>query len=383
MPECFAAVLPVDPQLARALAVKAVTFNETRDESVSFGFSAVLPMNESRRQQATSAWYALGRVFPAACTTDVVTCAQVVADLFAATEEDDPPTQQPTSPLDAYGVDGWLKYGYGIGSLRYDDRRDVVKALSDALQTAPHDSAQAALTYLTEHLHGGKAWSGLMQKPTDAGRLATLLWPVMTNGTLLTHPDTAPTAIALTKAALAAGAITHTDVEAAVAQAVRVIEANGKPEGRKHAVVGCLTRGHIQDADLAKMRAALGDLPPQLADDDSIEGGGTPWSPVDDHPDLSAEVRAAATALTEANQQVNDTRGSADVYPVLLEAFTQGQSVFANEPGLPESVAHLLVSAAGYLAGYQATEPETDDGNRVLDALLAAAANPNAGEFMK
>ena len=97
LPELVLPVLNHDPELARRLATDPLIFTETREENVSLGGSAVLPLHVSRRDNADMASHQLGEVFPQVCAQDPMTSALILCDL----------TRHRDDPSNNYLLDDW------------------------------------------------------------------------------------------------------------------------------------------------------------------------------------------------------------------------------------------------------------------------------------
>src|SRR6266536_2773875 len=79
--EALPPLASVDPALASRLAITVWAFDETREENVEFVSRPLLPMTETRRQQAETARWRLGQVFADLCRAHLVTAVRVFADI--------------------------------------------------------------------------------------------------------------------------------------------------------------------------------------------------------------------------------------------------------------------------------------------------------------
>ena len=75
LPDVLPVLLVTDRALARRVASTVWGFDEQRDEQVTFAGSALVPMHESRVQQAGHGAYRLGEQFSELCTADHVIAA--------------------------------------------------------------------------------------------------------------------------------------------------------------------------------------------------------------------------------------------------------------------------------------------------------------------
>lgn len=383
-PEAAAAVMNEEPQLARALATIATTFKEERDEQVSFGGSAILGMNESRKQQAGHAAYELGEIFSDLCEQDIVTSAEIICDILAG--EDGPPDSHKW-PIAAHGKVGYIEDGYGLsfGPHTNRDKQKMLAALSKALLTVSTETANAAVSILVDRMHSAFGWAALLDQPNDAAGLGRILFAALESGALLVHPDTFPRAATLLAAVVHDGGELSVRAEDAVRNAIDLANTNGASDHLKDVLIGCLNAADVKDVELARRRADLGDSVPDIPPPLSVYGESTAWSMVDDiqRPGVkfAEEVEEAARKLDSALTEAQNSKAAGDVVDRIIAAFMHASDTFANAEPHPW-LELLLVRAAATLAHFDAIQPDSPQGKQVLQVLRDAADHADAGSFV-
>jgi hypothetical protein len=294
------AVVPVvthDSGLARRLATTVLTYNETRDEHVSFGGSALLPMNESRRQQAGHGVYRLGQSFGQLAAADLVAAAQIFCDLAEDSLAGKPSDRWPVH----VGADeGWLRYGQDLSLTDHDVGAAAARALASALAVAGPEDGQAALSVLVQRLHNAGGWAALMSSTGDPVARGQNLLPALGSGALLAHPQSHPAAAGLVSALAEHVPELAERLEAAVLEAHSLADANGVGQVAKDALIGCLRRDAITSASL---RARLDELGAEGVPDPQpyvqIESWSPPWSVIEslaeDGIELKPEIERPGT----------------------------------------------------------------------------------------
>ncbi|RYF48939.1 MAG: hypothetical protein EOO27_34555, partial [Comamonadaceae bacterium] len=106
------AVVPAvkcNPDLGRRIAISILTFDESREGQVPLGSSALLPLNQSRRQQAEHSIWVLKQKFVDLCTADLVAAAEIFCHLAEnAKTPARPVTENEKWPVHVPGADGWI-----------------------------------------------------------------------------------------------------------------------------------------------------------------------------------------------------------------------------------------------------------------------------------
>jgi hypothetical protein len=384
------AVVPAvqhDPDLALRMAATVLTFRETRDEQVTFGGGSLLPLTESRRQQAEHGAYRLGQSFDRLCESNL----RVAAEIFCILAEDESAPQASAQwPMSMPGAAGWLQYGRcDLTMIAQGAGETAAAALSAALTRANPADAVPVVAVLVERLHDAAAWVALMTPAGDAAALGRVLLPTLESGALLAHPETHSSAACLLAALAENEPALAGRLEAAVLQARALADANGGSEQMKDALIGCLCPDGIASAALAARLDELGpDGPPEIVPWTAFTMTSEPWSIVDELSkegvELEAPVEAAARSLSEELSLVtsgSDKRPEAERR--LLALFTEADAAFGAVATPPPRLARLLVEAAAVLARDQRVLPDTPLGNRVLALLRGAAGGPDAGSFLQ
>jgi len=383
--EAVAPVVPHDPQLARRMAKLVMTFVETRDEQVALGGSSIVRLNESRRQQAAHGAYRLGQAFPEICRADLVTAAEIVSDVFATTDSGN----RESWPLASDGAVGWLEPGYGLGRPPGppDDEYKLAAALAAGLERADPELADAAVEVLVEKLHNASAWAVVLTPQGEGSALGHVLLEALGSGALLAHPDTFPRAARLLKALVEDSSVARQQLETAVARAVALADRNGMRDVVKDVLIGCLQAGKIDDPELAGRREAMGGSPPEIPEPMTVTSWTRPWTEVDELLDrgisLDPEMELAARNLRAMLDEIGNRREASPETPTRLAvAFHRADAAFVPAESLPVELSILLLTAAAKLAGEAVTAPDSPLGFRVLEMLIDAAENPDAGSFV-
>lgn len=395
-PEVAVEALQADPDLAHRLAVTSMTFEETREEDVGLGGSSVLPLRESRQQQAMHAAYRLGEVYPKMASTDVCVATAIICTIVEHIE----PTgleraarqreNAPKWPMATLNSSGWIEpdYGFGLSTYWHDDEQKMLKAIADALVDASDEMIARSLDLLVANLHVGWAWAALMNHPSDPARLFRVLQPLFSTGTLLAHPNTYAQAASLLKAAADEGAVPHEDLELAVSKAIELLETYDRGDHIKDVLVACLDRTAVSDVVLASRLDALGDEVPELPSPPSMEAEVRAWSTVDhiheeEGSSLSPEVEAAARAFEQAlNDIKEDKTNSAELVAGLISTFVDAHAVFSSEESIHLRLNHMLLEGAVRLAYLPEITPEHPVGSLVFQVLEAKADDADVGGFL-
>ncbi|HEX5406371.1 MAG TPA: hypothetical protein VFX16_29200 [Pseudonocardiaceae bacterium] len=380
--DAVVATVPHDPDLATRMATAVLTFHETRDEQVNFGGGPLLPLAESRRQQAEHSVYRLCQSFEQLCDADL----RVAAEIFCILADDEA-TQSGSDqwPVSALSVTGWLQYGHGLSMTAHRAGETAAAALSAALTRADPVDVQPVVAVLVEGLHNAAAWAALMTPAGDAIALGRVLLPALESGALLGHPQTHHPAAGLLAALAEHEPILAGRLEAAVLHAHVLIDANGGSQRTKDALTGCLRADAITSPALKARLDELGpDGPPKPIPQMPITSMWEPRTSIDRLRDQGIElqppIEAAALALSE---ELAITANGADTRPEaqrqLPTLFTKADRAFSASKPMPPSLDLLLVRAAEALAYDQRVLPGTPLGDRILNVLMTAANSPNAG----
>jgi hypothetical protein len=379
-------VVSEDPDLARRMAAAVLTFRETREEQVTFGGGALLPLTESRRQQAEHGAYQLGQSFDRLCAADLRIAAEIFCDLAA-----DPSAAQGSGYWPMWGADahGDLQYSWDLSLTLHDAGETAASALSTALTSTDPADVHPVLAVLIERLHNADAWAALMEPAGDAPGLGRVLLPALDSGALLAHPDTHPSA-----ATLLAGLAQHDPalagrLEAAVLRAQALADANSGSQWVKDALIGCLPPEGITSEVLRSRLKEMGsDGPPAVRPRMRATASFRSWSLVDElaaqgvH--LEAPVEAAAAALSEELRRVTSgTDDRPEAERRLLELFAEADAVFTGCALMPPTLERLLVDTAAVLVRDPRVLPGTRLGDRILVLLTTAATSSDAGKFLR
>lgn len=385
--EAVAPTASHDRDLARRMATAVLTFQETRDEQVNFAGGTLLPLSESRRQQAEFGAYLLGESFSELCAADVLLAAEIYCDL---TEDGTRPQHSCDWPVTVADAVGYLQFGRDVSLTRDGVGEAAAAALSTALVNAGPDSSLPILTLLADRLRNTAAWAALMSSTKDMAALGRALLPALESGALLGNPDTHPPAAGLLRALARDDPTVADRLEAIVLRAHALIDATGGGQRTKDVLLGCLVPNTITSPVLNSRLQEIGvDELPNIEPRVYATRGSEPWSPLDDlvrqGVPLDGNIDVAARALDDVLRVVNG--GGADDRPEaerrLFEVFIQADEAFVEVANLPPHLEHLRIDGAAALARDPRILPGTDVGDRVLEILLSAASSPNAGEFLK
>jgi hypothetical protein len=393
--EAIPQVAPADPALALRLARTAWAFDEPREETVALVASPLLPLTETRRDQADMARWALGQAFPELCRTDLATAAQIFAEIAntGLVPARDASQDRLVWPLVVGEARGWLSHGHDLGFLGgYDAITTMAAALRDALAGAGWEGHEPGpvLEVLVAFLHSAPAWAAILADAPQVDGLAAAVLPALDTGSLLAHPDThEPAGRLLAALASHADADQHARLEAAVLAAGSRAEAAGIRGDRvTDVLISCLDPARVTDEALKARLAALvseGGPPPltvtppaemlfdgRITLSDRLEASDAP---------VSAALRVAAEALADDLSRLAD--GPADERAAarerLPERFLAADAADAWAPPAPLAIRHDLVRAAAMLAGDDRVEPGATLGARVAAVLLEAATAAEAG----
>lgn len=387
--EAVEGLTSADPDLARRTARAVLTFEETRDEQVSFGGGPLLSLNESRRQQAEHGAYVLGEAFVAICAADLRTAAEIFCDLA---EHEADQFADGTWPVFAHGASGYLRYGRDMSMTARGAAEKAATTLGAALSASAAGDAVSAVAVLVGRLHNAAAWAALMDSPPDAAALGRALLGALDSGALLGHPETHPAAAGLLAALAGEGVddrAAAARLEAAVLRAQSLIDASGGDPRRKDALLGCLRPGAITSPELVGRLSELGaEGPPEVRPRLRVEASVTPWSLVDALADegvvLPPSVDSAARALSDELDAARNGRNErTEEERRLPEAFAAADAAFAECPTLHPRLALLLVDAAATLARDGRVGPGTTVGGRIAAVLLDAASIDHAGRLLQ
>lgn len=383
--EAVAPTAPHDPDLARRMAATILTFHETRDEQITFGGGVLLPLNESRRQQATHGTYRLGQQFGQLCAANLRVAAEIFCDLA---EADSRPQARNSWPLSAADANGWLQFGQDMSTTVHGVGEVAASALAAALAQVDPTDAEPVVALLVTRLHNAAAWAALIERADDRLSLGRALLPALESGALLAHPDTHPSAAGLLSTLAEHEPALAAQLEAAVLRAHELIDKNDGLRQTKDALIGCLRPGSISSSSLSARLDEFGpDGPPTPSPRVQVTATVTPWSMFDEMAeqgvDLDASVEAAARALHDEIQHVrNRTDQSPNTETRLPDLFADADVAFASQESLPSRLRYLLVEAAALLARDPRVLPATRVGERVLAILTAAAHSNEAGKLI-
>jgi hypothetical protein len=384
-PDMVVSALAPAPQLARSLATASLSFEETRNEDIGLGFSAIMPLRESRMQQARLAAYRLGEVFAQISSTDIVTATEIVSDAYGdATSAND----NPQWPMVAHGTAGWLEHGYGLGYSPHNDvENKMLTALANALSASEDPETQAVVRQLVSTIHDGGVWAGLMQSPEHPAGLGRALLPAFESGTLLAHPDTCMQAATLLKAVAHEGAVPHEQLEDVVRRALQLVDQNHLSAHLKDVLVGCLAQDSISDETLFAHRERLGEIPPQIPPPRPTIAEVQPWTPIDRlrEQDITLDpgVETAFEGLHDLLAQSQDEQSATpEGIAALSDAFVAANEIVESGFRVPTSLRYLVVDAARRLARARVIGPDTSSGLVVLKVLVDAADDSYSGAFL-
>ena len=258
LPDVVTALMCHDRALARRVALLVWSFDEQRDEDVHLGGGALLPLRESRRQQAQHGAWRLGEQFAEVAAADLLGATGVFCDiasrgLMASTSNVTAPDDW---PLETPDTTGWLQYGHHLETLGAHGVATKIAA-AVATQIARHsragDDVAPVVAALVSELKNASAWAALLAGTDDLEGLGRALLTVLASGSLLAHPDTHEPAARLLEA------LGQSDTPPAAA----VLEG---------AVVAAASRAARQQMSGRVLDELLGCLPPQVLTDSGACG---------------------------------------------------------------------------------------------------------------
>ncbi|WP_214514648.1 hypothetical protein, partial [Rhodococcus sp. WY5] len=386
------AIVPItrhNPDLARHVAATILAYDEGREGQVPLVRSALMPLNESRRQQAEHSIYVLGEKLGELCNVDLLIAAEIFCDLAEDADAIPAMAEWPVSVADA---DGWLQDGPDL-SLTVDEIGETAaQALSVALAGTEPSDAAPVVAVLVKQLHNAAAWAALM-KPADhtlsALDLSRVLLPALESGALLAHPGTHGAAAALLDAVAASEPTLAGQLEHAVLNAHALADANHVHPRVKDALIVCLNPESITSPVLkARLEVLATDAPPMiLSPHPTAMATAREWSPFDAMSVQGIQLdKEAETALRALDEEVTRVSVGADPKPQnefrLPELFETADPIFAACEQLPQALEKLLVEAAALLARDERVNPGTPLGNRVLAVLTTAQNSHHVGTLI-
>lgn len=394
------ALLRRDRRLATDVCNLIWNFEDQRDEQVTFGGGPLLPMRESRSQQADHGRYVLGTVFDDMCSGDMLGAAAIFCDIAnSGIRSPFSSAIDPTLdwPLNAGSAVGWLQFGEDLDDLGGGGASaKMAKSLATYISTSVggQPSITAVVEALVARLHNAAAWTALLQPGNDAVSLGSALLPALASGSLLAHPETHESAARLL-AALGHGdsSIAPAALEAAIRNARTLADAHGMSERLVDELLGCLDPQTVTDptfrARLDQLAIAGG--PPAISARMEIRDYVGDSSLVSDLredglqllPTEEGVVRGLDAAYAQAinAQQGQPHQGQPD--NALPDAFLAAASVLAAMANPDPRLANLQLQSARLLAVYEQTLPGTVVGERVVQILFAAAHDSNEGHSLE
>ncbi|OMQ28569.1 hypothetical protein BK799_29590 [Rhodococcus sp. D-1] len=383
--EAIVLVAGHNPSLARHIATTILTYDEDRQGQVSLIRSALLPLNEARRQQAEHSIYVLGKRFGELCTSNLLVATEIFCDLAEDTHAT--PTIEKW-PVSVANSEGWLQERSDQLRNTHDVGQTAARALSTALANADTSDAEAVIAVVVKRLHNTEAWAALLTSDDNAVNLGRVLLPALQSGALLAHPDTHHAAATLLGAVAMSEPTLTSQLEQAVLNAYALADLNHVHSRVKDALIGCLDAGAITSALLKARLEELGPdgLPEILSPYPTITAATRAWSPFDEMPaqgiQLRREVESAGRDLDAEVQRVNngvDARPEAE--RLLPELFATADAVFTAYQELPPILERLMADAASALARDPRVKPGTSLGDRVLTVLISAKNSSDTGRM--
>ncbi len=377
-------LMSVDPDLAYRTASVILTFNETRDENVPLSRSVMVPMHESRRQQAGHSIYTLGQAFDALCSASLHTASKIFCDISEL-----PPTPESSHawPLSFGDVRGWLGFGRYPATTPHRVGELAAHALCAELTRRVEPDAEV-LSVLVGRLHNAMAWDALIAASGNTLDLGKALLPVLDSGSLLAHPVTHAAAAQLLAALSAADPALVDRLQEIVLRAYDLLDANGGSDHHKDVLVGCLNRGLITSPVLQARLAAIGPSgPPPISRRPELIVTSRSVTVFDGLAEqgvvIEPTVEAAGRALWE---ELGIVRGGNDTRPEherqLPTLFEEADALFATCSPLPAELAKLRAEAAATLSRDSRVTPNTPLGDRIFDILRESAQSPDTGNFI-
>jgi hypothetical protein len=394
------ALLRRDRTLAIEVCNLVWNFEDQRDEQVTFGGGPLLPMRESRSQQANHGRYVLATVFDEMCSADVLGAAVIFCDIANSGIRSPFPSgidPTPDWPLNAGSAVGWLQFGDDLDHLGGSGASAKMANSLGAYISANvggQPSVAAVVEALVARLHNTAGWSALIQPSNDAVSLGRALLPALSSGSLLAHPETHESAARLL-AALGHGdsSIAPAALEAAIRNARTLADAHGMSERLVDELLGCLDPQTVTDpafrARLDQLATAGG--PPAISARMEIRDYRVDSSLVSDLRedglqlsaaeesavrDLDAEyTRAISAQQGQPHQELPDS--------ALQDALVAASGVLAAMPNPDPRVKNLQLQSARVLAADAQALPGTAVGERIVQILFGAANDPHEGHFLQ
>lgn len=371
-----------NPDLARRLAVAIVTFHETRDEQVDLGLSAVLPLNEARKQQAEFSCYLLGEAYGDLCTANLDLAASLYCEIANGDYLPEERNYWRNSGSDGVSA---LRYGPEPRWTPHEIARSAGSALAVALRNADPADAQGPVDCLVADLRNAAAWAHLIAD-SMGGEQATVpaLLPALDSGALLANGRCSSAAATLLAAFAREDPGLGPRLENAILRAWELIDERSGSQAMKDSLLGSLPSELVRAEALAARVAELEEYPeppdPPAPDDSfgmivDAEGAdeAKPSTPVEA---AMQWLRAEVAAARQAPQDGGGTRH-------LAEAFSEADNLLGESELTINDHELLLAEGAAALARDSGTLPATHIGDRVLAVLLRASQSQHAGEFLK
>lgn len=375
--ECLVPAARVDVALARRIANTILSFRETRDSQVSLGASALLPLNESRKQQAGHSMYVIGEAFGELCTADL----RLAADIFCLIANGDYLPDERSWWRRSGGDDaGLLTFGPELSYTPNDVGKVAMTALGVALGRSELPDVAAAVACLVVNLRNAAAWSDLLTQTLVTSRsVAPELLPALESGKLLAHGRSHVAAASLLSAIAAQRPDQGSRLESAVLAAWALIDSGRGSQQAKDFLLNSFPRELIT-SDLLSGRAA------ELGSQELPVDAEWPIDPLDEIGELAEAVDGEprtplAQAINRLRQAVNETRQPSSATTDLLEAFADVQVAISPLTAADPSQRRLVVEAAGALAPDARVSPNTSIGLSVFSVLTEASEDAEAGEF--
>jgi hypothetical protein len=382
--EGIGAIATGDAEAARDVLLAVLGFDET-SEDITVLTEGVLTLTSTRRQDVTSAKYAVGQHMPEFIAKAGLPLTTAV--LAAAVQMDDSglPGEVRSYPIRTASADGYvdltassLEFSPGHGAAE-----EIVNAYTqgmDELDIVTVDM-RALVDDLVETIHHPEAWRHLVttaaRRPTELG-LAFL--PVFTSGGLLVHPDTRAAAgdfikavspvlppaehAILEQAILAAPSLLN---EPAVDRATRLLDQ----------LASRLDPDRIQHPDLATRANMLlaGEGQPEIPEPADMEMMRIPDTLRDhlgdtEHDQLNDEQRETLDALRQA---VDAAANNATTEQISTLEHAVRQALEADLGGHSSAVTLLVLRGASVLIHKARLDPGSDLAALIMPVLLDAA----------
>jgi len=388
LPDVAVALLPADQTLARQVALAVWTFHEQRDEDVHFGGGVLLPLRESRRQQAQHGLYRLGERFPQLCDADLIGAALIFCDIAATgLMPSNTTAAAPTTwPIQTDQATGWLQYGHNLQTMGgHGAATKMATALGTALAAAVRDGNDPtpAVAVLVEHLHHAPAWAAVLGGADDREALGRAVAPALASGTLLAHHDTREAAAHLLHA------LGHADnpppaaqLQAAITAAVQRCDPRSAPRLRDE-LLGCLPADALTEPALLTRRSELDAAggPPPITPSLRMTSTVEPHSRINDMIEDGAQITGPVDTwhrLETALRRSRERDGRSDDLP---EAFLAADAALSGARTPDDRLRRILLDAAAQLTADERVLPGTPAGERAVALLLDAAQGGQVGRF--